>query len=280
MPRPIGLHQITAMDIGPVELIETAAASGYDQVSLFTNAPMVPIEGQEGKFRFPTVTPELQREVIERLDAHGLGVVNAEFFLMGSDVDLASYRPGLALGRALGARHAVSHVFEPDPARAVDIIGRFCDLAAAEGMIVALEFCQMTPGCKHLAEAKWFVEQVGRSNLGFGICPMHLIRSGGTAADVAALDPAMLLYGQINDGHGLHVSEAYFDEVHDRQLPGNGDFPLRDILAALPANAPIEVKCPSDSRLKAGISALDYARDAGERARKLVDRLQSLGFSV
>ncbi len=273
MPRPLGLHQLSAMDIGPLELIETAAVCGYDQVSLFTNAPVVPIAGQEGKFTFPTVTQEMAREAMQRLDAHGLSVVNAEFFLMRPDVDLASYVPGLALGRALGARHAISHVFEPDPARAVDILGRFCDIAAAEDMIVALEFCQMTPGCKTMARAVWFVEQVGRVNLGFGICPMHLIRSGGTAADVAALDPRYLLYGQINDGHGLHLSEAYFDEVHDRQLPGNGDFPLADILSALPAAVPIEVKCPSDSRRKAGVSALDYARDAGERARALLASL-------
>ena len=273
MPRPLGLHQLTAMDIGPLELIETAAACGYQSVSLFTNAPVVPIAGQEGKFTFPTVTPEMAREVRRRLDAHGLSVINAEFFLLRPEVDPASYRPGLVLGRALGARHAVSHVFEPDPSRAVDIIGRFCDIAAAEEIIVALEFCPMTPGCKSMAQAQWFVEQVGRANLGFGICPMHLVRSGGTAADIAALDPAMLLYGQLNDGHGLHLSAAYFDEVHDRQLPGNGDFPLADILAALPATAPIEVKCPSDSRRKAGVSALDYARDAGERARRLLDRL-------
>jgi sugar phosphate isomerase/epimerase len=271
MPRPLGLHQLTAMDIGPLELIETAAACGYDQVSLFTNAPVVPIAGQEGKFTFPTVTQALKGEVKARLADHGLSVVNAEFFLLRPEVALESYIPGLALGRDLGARHAISHVFEPDPARAVDIIGAFCDIAAAEDMVVALEFCQMTPGCKSVQQAAWFVEQVGRANLGFGICPMHLVRSGGTAADVAALDPGMLLYGQINDGHGLHVSEAYFDEVHDRQLPGNGDFPLHDILSALPADAPIEVKCPSDSRRKARVSALDYARDAFGRARRLVD---------
>lgn len=273
MPRPIGLHQLTAMDIGPLELIEVAAHCGYQAVSLFTNAPVVPIAGQEGKFTFPTVTPQMQREVSGQLAAHGLSMTNAEFFLMRPDVDLASYQPGLALGRALGARHAISHVFEPEPARAVDIIGRFCDLAAAEDMIVALEFCQMTPGCKNLGQAKWFAEQVGRSNIGFGICPMHLVRSGGTAADIAALDPAMLLYGQLNDGHGLNVSEAYFEEVHDRQLPGEGDFPLADILRALSAAVPIEVKCPSDSRRKAGISALDYARDAFARARGLVDSI-------
>jgi sugar phosphate isomerase/epimerase len=271
--RPLGLHQLTAMDVGPLELIEIAAACGYQAVSLFTNAPIVPIAGQEGKFTFPTVTLAMQREVIARLDARGLNATNAEFFLLRPDVDLASYLPGLALGRELGARHAISHVFEPDPARAVDILGEFCDFAASEEMIVALEFCQMTPGCKTLAQAKWFVEQVGRSNLGFGICPMHLIRSGGTAADIGAIDPAMLLYGQINDGHGLHRSEAYFDEVHDRQLPGDGDFPLADILRALPAGIPIEVKCPSDSRRRAGVSALAYARDAGQRTGRLLDSI-------
>ncbi len=256
------------MDVGPLELIEIAAQSGYQAVSLFTNAPPVPIAGQEGKFVFPTVTPAIEREARERLDALGLAMVNAEFFLLKPDVDLAGYRAGLALGRALGARHAISHVFEPDAARAVDLVGRFCDLAATEEMTVALEFCQMTPGCKNLAQAAWFVEQVGAANLGFGICPMHLVRSGGSAADIAAHDPAVLLYGQLNDGQGLHVSQSYFDEVHDRQLPGRGDFPLREIIAALPADAPIEVKCPSDSRIKAGVSALDYAREALRLARE------------
>lgn len=269
--RAIGLHQLTAMDIGPLELIEVAAACGFGAVSLFTNAPHVPIAGQEGKFIFPTVTTALEREVTARLEDHGLAMVNAEFFLLRPEIDLAAYLPGLALGRRLGARHAVSHVFEPDPARAADLIGAFCDLAAGEEMTVALEFCPMTPGCKTIHQAAWFAEQVGRRNLGFGICPMHLVRSGGTPADIAAQPPARVLYGQLNDGHGTQQAEAYFDEVHDRALPGEGDFPLRAILRALPVDAPLEVKCPSERRRKAGVSALDYARDAYARARVLID---------
>ena len=273
MPRPLGLHQLTAMDVGPLELIEIAATCGYSHVSLFANAPVVPIAGQEGKFQFPTVTPDIKHELLARLDAHGLDVINAEFFLMRSDVDLETYRSGLALGRELGARNAMTHIFEADPVRAADLLGRFCAIAGQEDMCVSIEFCQMTPGCKTIHAAKAFVDAVGAANLGFGICPMHLVRSGGTAADIAALDPGLLLYGQLNDGHGLHLAEAYFEEVHDRQLPGNGDFPLADILRALPASAPIEVKCPSDSRRKAGVSALDYAREAAQRSRALLERL-------
>jgi sugar phosphate isomerase/epimerase len=259
------------MDVGPLELIEIAAQCGYGHVSLFTNAPVVPIAGQEGKFQFPTVTPDIKEEVLARLGGLGLDVINAEFFLMRSDVDLETYRPGLALGRELGAKNAMTHIFEADPARATDLLGRFCAIAAEEDMRVSIEFCQMTPGCKTIHAARAFVEVLGAANLGFGICPMHLVRSGGTAADIAALDPAMLFYGQLNDGHGLHVAEAYFEEVHDRQLPGNGNFPLADIVRALPMSAPIEVKCPSDSRRKAGVSALDYAREA--HARALLDSL-------
>lgn len=273
MKRPLGLHQLSAMDLSPIELVEAAASAGYDRVSLFTNNPAVPIEGQADKFVFPLVTETTKHEMLARLDANGLEVINAEFFLMRPDVDLASYTPGLALGRELGARHAITHVFETDPARAVDILGAFCELAAAHELKVGLEFCQMTPGCKSIGQAAWFVDQVGASNLGFGICPMHLVRSGGSAGDVAGRADSHVLYGQINDGKGLHTSAAYFDEVHDRELPGDGDFPLHDILAALPADAPIEVKIPRDSRIRAGGSAREYIARTYARARALVDEM-------
>jgi sugar phosphate isomerase/epimerase len=273
LTRPLGLHQTTAMDLGPVDLIKAAAAAGYDHVSLFTHNPVVPLDGHEDKFVFPKVTEATKREVLGALDAGGLHVVNAEFFLMRPDIDLATYGPGLALARELGARHAVSHVFETEPSRAVDILGAFCDLAEAHDLTVAIEFCQMTPGCKSIEQAAWFVDQVGKANLGFGICPMHLVRSGGTAADVAQRAARTVLFGQVNDGRGLHSSAAYFDEVHDRELPGNGDFPLRDILAALPADAPIEVKIPRDSRIKAGEPAKGYIAEAYARTRPIIDDL-------
>lgn len=272
MIRPLGLHQLTAMDLTPVELVEEAAAAGYAHVSLFTNNPIVPLKGQEGKFVFPLVGAGNKRAVIESLGAHDLSVINAEFFLMRSEVALESYAPGLALARELGARHAVTHVFEPDHSRAVDILGRFCELVADYEIKVAIEFCQMTPGCHSIDQARWFVEQVGMPNLGFGICPMHLVRSGGTD-DLVAENARHILFGQVNDAHGLHISAAYFDEVHDRQLPGDGDFPLARILGALPDGVPIEVKIPSDSRIRAGLSARDHIRKAYGRTRALIDQL-------
>ena len=272
MKRPIGLHQSSAMDLSPQELIRAATAAGYGHVSLFTNNPSVPIDGKADMFVFPQVRETSKDEVLGLLADTGLEVVNAEFFLMKPGIALESYVPGLALGRELGARNVMTHVFETDPARAVDMLGTFCGLAAAHELTVAIEFCQMTPGCKSIHQAAWFADQVGASNIGYGICPMHLVRSGGTAADVAARP---VLYGQVNDGKGLHISSAYFDEVHDRELPGDGDFPLHDILRAISVDAPIEVKIPRDSRIRAGGSAADYVKRAYEATRVLVDGLEA-----
>lgn len=274
MQRPLGLHHLTLKELDPLAFIDVAAEAGYDQLSLFTNAPHVPQAGREGKFVYPTVTPELVPEVQARLDAHGLKVVNAEFFLMTLEVDLAAYDPGLATGSALGAAHVMTHIFDTEQARAVATLGAFCDLAASHGLRVAIEFCSLTPGCRSIRQAAWFVDQVGSANLGFSVCPMHLTRSGGTAQDVAGLDAHYILNGQINDGRGLHVSSDYFAEVHDRELPGDGDFPLHEILGALPVATPIEVKIPYERRKETGVSALAFARECLARSRPLVDALE------
>jgi sugar phosphate isomerase/epimerase len=223
-------------------------------------------------FVFPTVTRQMRREVRTRLEDYNLALTGAEFFLMTEDQQLAAYSEGLACGRELGARHVMTHVFDTDRQRALSTLGTFCERAATEDLQVCIEFCQLTPGCRSIEAAAWFVAQVGRANLGLNICPLHLIRSGGTAAKVAALEQGVIFNGQINDGHGLHSSSSYFDEVHDRELPGAGEFPLAEILGALPADTPVEVKIPSARRQRQSVvSASSYVAEAAARSRSLLD---------
>lgn len=272
MTRPLGLHHHAVKEIGPLACIEIAAACGYDRVSLFTQAPRVTHTGNAAMFVYPTVTEETKPEILRRLAAHGLGVTNAEFFLMTADVDLATYEPGLALGRELGARHAMTHVIDTEKSRAVDTLGAFSLRAAAHGLKLCIEFCPMTPGCRTIQDAAWFIDQTGSSNIGVNLCPMHFIR-GGSTPEIAKTFARYVINAQINDGHGLHMSDKYLDEVHNRELPGDGDFPLQDILAALAAETPVEVKIPCDRRVEAGISAQDYAAEAYTRSRALLDRV-------
>lgn len=271
MTRPIGLHQITAMDVEPPAFVNLAAAAGCDRVSVFTFSPKPILPGQRSRLLFPTVTPQTQREMQDSLAANGIAVVGIEFFPITAEDDPAAYVEGLALGRALGGTRAVTHIHDLDGARAVDRLGALCDVAAREELSVGIEFTSLTRGCGSLKRAAWFVDQVGRANLGIGVDCLHLVRSGATAEDLAGLEPRYFSYAQICDGRGLHASSDYMAESHDRELPGDGDFPLDAIIRALPAATALEVEVPSAKRRQAGVSALEHARQAMIRARALVD---------
>jgi sugar phosphate isomerase/epimerase len=271
MARPIGLHQVTVMDVDPLQLIELAASAGCDRVSVFTFSPRPVLPGQKSRLLFPTVTREMQGDLRQRLAAHGVAVMGVEFFPITADADLADYVAGLSLGRSLGATRAVTHVHDSDGARAVDKLGALCDLAAKEELTVGLEFTPLTRGCGSIQRAAWFVDQIRRSNFGIGVDCLHLVRSGGTAKDLEGLESRYFSYAQICDGFGLAASADYMGESHDRQLPGQGDFPLEEIIRALPAATPLEVEVPSAKRIEAGVTPLDHARRAMAQARVLVD---------
>ncbi|MFA7588694.1 MAG: hypothetical protein WCY11_21320, partial [Novosphingobium sp.] len=71
---------------------------------------------------------------------------------------------------------------------------------------------------------------------------------------------------------GLHVSDDYLPEALDRELPGDGDFPLLDLLRALPSSTALDVEVPSVKRAAQGISGSERAREAVARVRDLLSR--------
>ncbi|HEX7821277.1 MAG TPA: hypothetical protein VF463_11725 [Sphingobium sp.] len=72
---------------------------------------------------------------------------------------------------------------------AFDQLGTFAEVAAARGMGLQIEF---VPGLDigDLSTVLAAVNHVDRADFGLVVDAMHLFRSGATAADVAALDPA------------------------------------------------------------------------------------------
>jgi sugar phosphate isomerase/epimerase len=235
----------------------------------------VVLPGQSARLDFPTITAQMQRDVLNALSDHGIRVNGIEYFPILDGLDVREYVAGLALGGELGATRAVTHIHDLDASRAVDSIGRLCELAAAHGLMLGVEFTPLTRGCPSLASAAWFVDQVGRPDFKIGIDCLHLVRSGAGADELAALDPRYFGNGQICDGHGLHGSDNYMSEAHDRELPGKGDFPLIAILEAIPASAPIEIEVPSAKYRAAGVSAADHIREAVACSTAVVGALRS-----
>jgi sugar phosphate isomerase/epimerase len=252
------------MELSPLEFVDLAADAGCDKVCLFANwPPGLPAE-------LPTVPRRLGRELTARLADRGLGVAGCDFFPVIAGLDVATYEGSVAFAAELGARHLITAVWDEDPASGVAGLGALSELAAAHGLKVGIEFMGMTPACARLEQAIWYVDQVGREDLGIDVDVLHLVRSGGSASDVARLAPRYFNNAQICDGHGLAVTADYMQEAGaDRATPGKGDFPLREVFAAVPMETPIDLELPSMSR--GGADVRDFVLDAVARTRAILD---------
>jgi sugar phosphate isomerase/epimerase len=263
------------MDVSALDLVPLVAAAGGSQISVFTHSPRFALPGRKFDGTFPLVTAETKREMLARLNGEGVRIVSVEFFPINPDIELAEYVPGLALARELGAARAVTHIHDTNSARAVERLGALCDIAAKEDITLGLEFMGLIPGgADSLTRAAWFIDQVGRKNIGIGLDALHLVRTGGTAAQVAALAPSYFAYAQICDGHGAHQSTDYIPDSLEREVPGDGDYPLADIFNALPAATPLEIEIPSVKRVEAGTSAGAHIAKIHGAVRTFVDGLK------
>ena len=105
------------------------------------------------------------------------------------------------------------------------------------------------------------------------IDPLHLARSGGSPADVKALDAKYFPYAQISDGvlDPGEPNPALFGKLGlgTRAMPGEGTLPLRAVLAALPTDIPLSVELPHSLGPK-GTSARDWAKTTLESTRNFL----------
>lgn len=272
--RPIVVHQLNATGASPAEFIRIVAATGCKLVTLFTfdGGGVVPRTNTGLSYPEP-VTQENKAETLAALGETGVSVDGIEFFPLTEDVDLNIYVPALALGRELGAKRASSHNFISDDTLVIEKLGQLCDLTEREGLMLSSEFCPMTAGNPTLERAMWLVDQVGRSSFGIGVDTLHFVRSGARVDALAALDERYFGIAQICDALGTHTSEDYISDVHNREVPGAGDLPLREILNAVPATVQIEIEVPAAHRRKAGVTAEQHVREVVEGTRTIVASL-------
>lgn len=234
----LGLGQLTAIDVDPVEYIAIAAETGCQTVSLFVSQL-----GTQG--RFPLTTRDNSDAVKEQLRATGIQVANVECFMLVPNVDVELFRPALKLGAELGARGATALLYDKDEARVINNLSRLCQMAEEVGLRINIEFMPLAPNWKTIQHATELIQKVGKPNLGLCVDLLHLIRSGGTPADVAATDPKLIYCAQLCDSMDLSVTHDYAMEAGvERLTPGEGKFPVQEFLKALPAGTPIELEVP------------------------------------
>jgi sugar phosphate isomerase/epimerase len=239
----LAMAYITAEGADPLEQVEAAAAAGFDAIGLRATAPT----GRPA----PAVSLDdaVQRQrVAQALRSTGLGLLDLEVLTLSSDFDMDDARRLTDVAASLGGHYLQVVCEDPDLDRAADRLAGIALMAQASNVTIALEFMAFRTA-DSLATARAMVARGGARIL---IDALHLIRSGGTAADVAATPPERIAYFQLCDAplisdrttastdHESLIHEARFNRLY----PGEGALPLRAICAALPPNIAISVEVP------------------------------------
>ncbi len=261
--RQLSLDHLTIFDVQPPELVQIAADLGLSLVSLWTQLPL--------KAELPLVTVDNKAETLRRMTENGVRLGNMECFNLTPEVVVEDFRPAVALGAELGARSLVAiNAWDPEPARALDNFAGLCRMGGQYGLNVNVEFISMGQ-VRTLADAVRFATGTGEANAGITVDVLHLMRTGGTPTDLKAIDPRLIGYAQICDGpSSLEQDQWNFEGFEQRQIPGEGEFPLADFIAALPAGVELGVEVPQKSLREAGIAPAERARRAVEATRRLL----------
>ncbi len=270
----LGIEFISVFGMPPVEFVGLAADLGCRHISGGLQTP--PGRYNPHGYRPYSLKEDraLRGELVAALKDRGVSISLGEGFAIWPNGNVRqSYAADLDVMSELGIARINSVSFETDRNRSFDQLGVLAEMAEAHGIETMLEFVP-TFGIADLPTALAAVRHVDRRNFKILIDTMHVGRSGARAADIAALDPDAIGYVQLCDAPLAPKIPDYLEEaMYERMVPGEGELPLRDILAALPRDRVIGLEVPQRSLAEAGIGPRERMARCVEAARTLLGQL-------
>jgi sugar phosphate isomerase/epimerase len=260
----LGVEQLSALGLKPVEFINLVADLGCNCISTGLSA-------MPGYASFSLREDKaLRREMIAAIRDRGVSISLGEGCIARPGQDIRDMAADFDTFRELGAERINTVSMDPDLGRSLEQFGVLAEMAAERGMESSIELCPALT-INNLASAVAAVRHVGRKDFRLLLDTMHLGRSGATAAEIAALDPAMIGYVQLCDAPLKAVNPNYMDEAtFDRMVPGEGELPLREYLSALPKGLTVSLEVPSRTLAKAGLSVRERLQRCVKAARALL----------
>lgn len=216
----------------PLQLVMAAARAGFD----FGGMWMEPARWSD----------RTTAEVARALAGEGLELLDIEVVWFKPGPADPDHRRIVEVGAELGARNVLCVSSDPDMGATRDKLADLAELGERLDIRINLEFGLFTE-VRTIGAASAILTEVGSSAMGLLVDSLHLQRSGGTAADIAALPPAWLSYVQLCDAprefDHLDDPEAIIEEAIDgRMAMGAGGLPLVETLAVLPAGLPVAIE--------------------------------------
>ena len=263
------------------ERLQVAAAAGFSAISLWGRD----YEQAQREGLSPADIPTAIADhglVVAEVDPAWWWTPGAEGFSIPREVDPLDVfcfgeRELFAMAESVGARSLnAADVLGGDWSveQGAEAFARLCDRAAEHGLLVHLEWLVWSR-VADLDGAARIVALAGRPNGGITVDAWHCARAGVTAADLRALPGARVLSIQLDDGPALPEADLVHATLHDRLLPGEGEFDIAGYLEALRdigAVGPVGVEVFSDALHQAGAAqAAQRAATATRAALAAVD---------
>jgi sugar phosphate isomerase/epimerase len=257
--RPLCLDHLSLYDVPALELIEIAAELGCDAVSLFVTP------GALGPYLDLTRDKAAKADVLSALRGNGLAVGIVEPFMLTPDPDWDLLERSAAVAAELGGT-VNALCFDNEPARQQDSFARLARIARAAGARMVVEGFTLS-SVRTLAEALAIADTVG-PQIGLTVDTLHIIRTGGSWQELAALPQERIVHVQINDGPLTAPTDLMREATISRHPPGAGEFDLAALIPLVPSSAMLAVEAPFDA--PPGTTPLERARTIVNATRALL----------
>ena len=272
--NPLGLEMLTLLGMPPVDYVRLAAELGCVEVSTGLTGLPLSMFGLDDVF-YPEWSlrddPALRREMKAAMADTGVRIGLAEGFGAAKDADVSRFAGDLDLMAELGALRLNAICMDDDLGFAKDQLAVLAEMTRDRGMVFTIEFFPPT-GITSLEKALEVIEHIGRDKARVLLDTRHFFATGGSVDRVAALAPDVIGYVQLSDNRLEPPDENYFnDAMFAREIPGQGELPLRELLAVLPQDVTVSLEVPRLADLRAGTSPRDHAARCVAAARALWD---------
>jgi sugar phosphate isomerase/epimerase len=251
--RKLGIEMLTTLGMPPLDYIRLAADLGCSEVSSGLSGLPLTMFGLDDVF-YPEWSlandPALRRETIALMRDTGVAIGLGEGFRAHGDGDVSEQVPELDLMAELGAIRINAIGLDPDRSRCFDQLAKLSGLVAERGMVFTVEFC---PGFAvgKLADVLELIDHIGEGKCRVLLDTMHFCQTGGTVDELEALKPGTIGYVQLADSRaGVPEAEYMNVAMFERRVPGEGELPLKDVVAALPKDVTISVEVPNLAALR------------------------------
>jgi sugar phosphate isomerase/epimerase len=264
--KPLSLAHLTTLEVGPPAYFALAAEAGYHSVGLRLN-PAMP----QG-IAYPLANAKAANIARQQLAEAGIQVFDVEFVSITPDTRAADYVGLFEAAAVIGAKRLNVSGDDAHVERLATHFGELCDLARQFDMGVDLEFMRWRE-IATIEQAVDIVSRAGRSNGRILVDALHLFRSGGSVAALAAVAPNLLGCVQLCDAPLAAPDQiSVADEARTRRYaPGEGELPLLDLLDVLPPDIALAVEVPT-SLSAPHLGPLERARHAFDATQRVLKR--------